>query len=134
MDVHFCIEALHKAFQQGTPEIFNSDSRFTVYQLCLYSCLERRAIQISMDGRGRALTISSLNDCGVALNTKIFISRIIKMVLLNAGTENYFLFYNEQRPHQSLDYKHLLKFILTKYVPKPLLIFHKNCLDFGGPL
>lgn len=106
MDVHFCIEALHKAFQQGTPEIFNSDqgSQFTSYAFT--QCLERRAIQISMDGRGRAFDNIFIERLWRSVKYEdIYLKDYQNGATLTQGLKNYFLFYNEQRPHQSLDYK-----------------------------
>lgn len=106
MDVDFCLEALLEALQLGTPEIFNSDqgSQFTSEDFT--SILLSRCIQISMDGRGRALD-------------NIFVERLWRSVkyedvYLNnyeaprearIGLGGYFNFYNDERPHQSLDYQ-----------------------------
>ncbi len=106
MDVEFCLEALLKALQLGTPEIFNSDqgSQFTSEDFT--GILLSRCIQISMDGRGRALD-------------NIFVERLWRSVkyedvYLNnyeaprearTGLGSYFIFYNDERPHQSLDYQ-----------------------------
>jgi len=53
MEKEFCIEALHAALRSRRPEIFNTDqgSQFTSPQFT--KVLERSAILISMDGRGR---------------------------------------------------------------------------------
>jgi putative transposase len=56
LSVEFCIEAVEETLDlYGCPEIFNTDqgSQFTCEKfLCL---LKRKNIQISMDGKGRAL-------------------------------------------------------------------------------
>jgi len=51
----FCVEALKEALELGTPEIFNTDqgSQFTGDEFT--SVLKAKGIQISMDGRGRAV-------------------------------------------------------------------------------
>ena len=102
----FCVEALKEALTYGTPEIFNTD------QGCQFTCeefvkvLKDRKIQISMDGRGRALD-------------NIFVERLWRSVKYEnvylkgyetipdaaAGLREYFDFYNLQRHHQSLAYK-----------------------------
>lgn len=106
LDCHFCISALECALDRyGQPEIFNSDqgSQFTSPKFC--NVLKARDIQISMDGRGRALD-------------NIFIERVWRTlkyeeVYLNAyenGSEaasrigRFFDKYNIARPHQSLKY------------------------------
>ena len=55
LEATFCVEALERALAQGHPDIFNTDqgAQFTGEQFT--GCLERVGVQISMDGRGRAL-------------------------------------------------------------------------------
>lgn len=55
LEATFCVEALERALAQGYPDIFNTDqgAQFTGEQFT--GCLERVWVQISMDGRGRAL-------------------------------------------------------------------------------
>lgn len=102
----FCVEALKEALGYGTPEIFNTDqgSQFTCEEFV--NVLKDRGIQISMDGRGRALD-------------NIFVERLWRSVKYEnvylkgyetipdaaEGLKEYFNFYNMQRHHQSLDYK-----------------------------
>jgi putative transposase len=54
-EADFCVEALRRALRRGRPEIFNSDqgSQFTSDPFT--GELEKRHIDISMDGRGRCL-------------------------------------------------------------------------------
>ena len=106
LDSQFCIEALENALSKyGKPAIFNSDqgSQFTSIKFC--EILSSNNIQISMDGRGRALD-------------NVFIERLWRTlkyeeVYLNAyenGTDalnrisSFFIKYNSKRPHQSLEY------------------------------
>ena len=55
MDVAFCVEALDAAFEYGQPEIFNSDQGSQFTSSVFTDRLLSREIQISMDGKGRAL-------------------------------------------------------------------------------
>jgi len=55
LEVDFCIRALEKALAIGIPEIFNSNQGSQFTSLAFLECLEERDIQISMDGRGRAM-------------------------------------------------------------------------------
>jgi putative transposase len=55
MDVGFCLEALDHALGVGRPEIFNSDQGAQFTSLDFTGRLAAAGIQISMDGRGRAL-------------------------------------------------------------------------------
>ena len=55
MDVGFCLEALEQALEIAHPDIFNSDQGAQFTSLEFTGRLEAAGIQISMDGRGRAL-------------------------------------------------------------------------------
>ncbi len=51
IEVDFCIKALEKALDIATPEIFNSDQGSQFTNVAFLGCLEKRSIQISMDGK-----------------------------------------------------------------------------------
>ena len=103
METGFCLAALHAAFRFGQPEIWNSDQGSQFTSADFLAPLKKRGISISMDGRGRALD-------------NVFIERLwrsLKYELIYPGDfatgqdlfqalENYFHFYNYQRPHQAL--------------------------------
>jgi putative transposase len=55
MDVGFCVEALEQALGVATPHIFNSGQGAPFTSLEFTGRLAAAGIQISMDGRGRAL-------------------------------------------------------------------------------
>jgi putative transposase len=55
MDVEFCLAALDEALEQGIPEIFNTDQGVQFTSRAYTERLFARGIEISMDGRGRAL-------------------------------------------------------------------------------
>ena len=55
MDVEFCLAALDEALEQGVPEIFNTDQGVQFTSRAYTERLFARGIEISMDGRGRAL-------------------------------------------------------------------------------
>ena len=55
MDVGFCLEALDQALEVARPEIFNSDQGAQFTSPDFTGQLAAAGIQISMDGRGRAL-------------------------------------------------------------------------------
>jgi len=106
LDNSFCVEALKEALRKGQPEIFNTDqgSQFTSQEFV--TILEKRGIQVSMDGSGR-------------YTDNLFIERLWRTLKYEevylkayqdareAGTEigRYIRFYNAERPHQSLKYK-----------------------------
>lgn len=93
VDVDFCIMALERAFTVGTPEIFNSDQGSQFTSLDFIKQLKQKDIQISMDGRGK-------------LADNIFNERLWRSVKYEEVYINdYMTFYNQERPHQSLNYK-----------------------------
>jgi putative transposase len=55
IDGQFCCEALQQALRQNQPEIFNTDQGAQFTSKDFTGLLEAQGIQISMDGRGRAL-------------------------------------------------------------------------------
>jgi putative transposase len=55
LDTSFSIEAVDKGLPKATPEIFNTDQRVSFISSNFTKKLEEAGIQISMDGKGRAL-------------------------------------------------------------------------------
>lgn len=51
----FCLDALEQALQVNTPSIFNTDQGVPFTNDAFTGALLKKAIKISMDGRGRAL-------------------------------------------------------------------------------
>jgi putative transposase len=106
MELDFCIEALKRALGRGRPEIFNSDqgSQFTSEKFT--GELETRGITISMDGRGRCFDNIFIERLWRSLKYEEIYLRDYRLVLeARAGIGNWFRFYNQQRPHQSLGYR-----------------------------
>ncbi len=106
LDTDFCVAALEEALKQGKPEIFNTDQGSQFTSEAFTHLLEQHNIKISMDGKG------SYND-------NRFIERLWRTVKyeevylkayqngkdVRYSLNRYFRFYNNQRPHQSLDYR-----------------------------
>jgi putative transposase len=105
MDVGFCLEALDEALQRGRPEIFNTDqgSQFTSREYT--GRLEAAGVAVSRDGRGRALDNVFVERLWRSVKYEdIYIRDYERIIDLEAGLSAYFRFYDEERPHQSLDY------------------------------
>ncbi len=97
---------MEEALRTGQPDIFNTDqgSQFTSPKFT--ALLIEKDVRISMDGKGRVFD-------------NIFVERLWRSVKYEEvymkeyetvreavqGIGAYFKFYNEQRPHQSLQYK-----------------------------
>jgi putative transposase len=101
----FCLEAVEEALaKHGRPEIFNTDqgSQFTSAEFI--DLLKDNGIAISMDGKG-------------CWRDNVFVERLWKSIkyeevylhaydsisAARAGIGRYIGFYNERRPHRSLD-------------------------------
>ena len=106
LDGHFCQVALHQALSQGRPEIFNTDQGVQFTAEVFTDILEQAHIQISMDGRGRALDNIFIERFWRSLKYEdIYLRDYASVPDLLAGLQRYFTFYNLQRPHQSLAYR-----------------------------
>ncbi len=105
-EVRFCLEALEEALGRGRPEIFNTDqgSQFTSREYT--GRLEAAGIAVSRDGRGRALDNVFVERLWRSVKYEdINIKDYERVSELESGLEAYFQFYDEERPHQSLDYQ-----------------------------
>lgn len=106
LQVSFVLRAVERALAQARPVIWNSDqgSHFTSPQY--RNLLLAAGVQISMDGKGRALD-------------NVFVERLWRSVKYEevypndyanphearAGLSRYLAFYNHERPHQALAYR-----------------------------
>lgn len=106
LDGRFCCEALQQALRAGRPEIFNTDQgvQFTAAEFT--ASLAAASIQISMDGRGRALDNIFIERLWRSLKYEdIYLKLYGTVSELAHGLEAYFRFYNHERLHQSLAYR-----------------------------
>jgi putative transposase len=106
LEVDFCIRALEKAFETGMPEIFNSDQGSQFTSLEFVSQLEQRNIQISMDGKGRAMdNIFTERLWRTIKYEEVYIKDYENGQEARHGINSYMRFYNYERPHQSVGNK-----------------------------
>jgi len=107
LEADFCVEALEEAFAKyGKPAIFNTDqgSQFTSEKFI--SRLVNKKVTISMDGRGRAYdNIFTERLWRTVKYEDIYLKGYGNIKETREGLKEYFEFYNEERPHQSLGYK-----------------------------
>ncbi|MFO7936449.1 MAG: IS3 family transposase [Kiritimatiellia bacterium] len=106
LESSFCINALNSALRTGTPDIFNSDqgSQFTSEEFT--SVLLGRKIQISMDGRGRALDNVFTERLWWSVKYEnVYPNCYSTGRALAYGLKNYFGYYNDERKHSSLGKK-----------------------------
>ena len=106
LDADFCVDALGEAIEiYGEPAIFNTDqgSQFTSDKFI--SVLKDHHIEISMDGKGRALDNIYVERLWRSLKYEdIYLKSYETMRELRDGITRYFVFYNTERFHQSHEY------------------------------
>ena len=106
LEVDFCIRALEKAFSLSLPDIFNSDQGSQFTSVDFIKKLEERSIQISMDGRGRAMdNIFTERLWRSVKYEEVYLHDYQTVREAKEGISKYLDFYNQERPHQSLDYR-----------------------------
>jgi putative transposase len=101
----FCIEVLEEAIARyGVPEIFNTDqgSQFTSDEFT--SLLKENGIQISMDGKGSWRDNVFVERLWRTIKyEEVYLHAYGSMNDATAHLRTYLEFYNQRRPHQSLD-------------------------------
>lgn len=106
LDTVFCLEALEEALKSQEPEIFNSDQGCQFTSSAFTSRLKEAGIKISMDSRGRVFDNIFIERLWRSLKYEdIYLKEYQTVMQLSAGLDNYFRFYNYERPHQSLENK-----------------------------
>ena len=107
LDNAFCLEALEEAIRlYGRPEIFNSDQGCQFTSTAFTDRLKAEGIQISMDGRGRALDNIFVERLWRSVKYEnVYLHDYVTVPEAVLGLRNYFGFYNTERMHQSLDYQ-----------------------------
>lgn len=106
MDADFCVEILERVLSKNPCEIFNTDQGAQFTSKGFINTLRKYQVQISMDGKG----------CWV---DNVFVERLWRSVKyectylqewesileLKRALNDYFYFYNYDRPHQALGKK-----------------------------
>jgi len=106
MDTGFCLDCLEQALQAyGSPEIFNTDQGSQFTSVSFTGRLAAAGIHISMDGRGRALDNIFVERLWRSVKHEdVYLKGYATLPELLLGLTEYFVFYNTERTHQSLDY------------------------------
>jgi len=103
MDVSFCLEALEEAFSKGRPEVFNTDQGSQFTSAKFVDMLLAKEIEISWDGRGRALDNIFIERLWRSLkHENVYLRGYRGLKEARDGISKYFAFYNQHRPHQAL--------------------------------
>jgi putative transposase len=107
MEAVFCVDCLEEAMRShGKPEIFNSDQGAQFTSDAFTGVLIGEGVTISMDGRGRAFDNIFVERLWRSVKYEdVYLKGYATMSELQAGLKKYFLFYNGERPHQTLGNK-----------------------------
>jgi putative transposase len=107
MTTDFCLEAVEEAIQRhGLPGIFNTDqgSQFTSQEFV--GLIHGHGIQVSMDGKGRWVDNVFVERLWKSVKyEEVYLHAYDSVSQARQGLQSYFKFYNERRPHSSLDGK-----------------------------
>ena len=106
LDTAFCLEALNAALSIATPAIFNTDQGVQFTSDPFTGRLLAVGVQISMDGRGRALDNIFVERLWRSVKYEaVYPGAWETMADANRGLAQYFAFYNTERVHQALGYR-----------------------------
>lgn len=106
LEADFCIETVGNILERRQCEIFNTDqgAQFTTPRFT--KPLLDKGIKISMDGRGRALDNIFVERLWRTVKYEhVYLQDIQTVQDAWLGLRDYFNFYNNERFHQSLDYR-----------------------------
>lgn len=106
LEKEFVVQTYKRALKTATPEYSNSDqgSQYTANELI--SLLSDEKVKISMDGRGRCMdNIFTERLWRTVKYENVYPQRYENFKEAEIGLKKYFDFYNNERRHQSLNYK-----------------------------
>ena len=102
----FCIEVLARILVHSQCEIFNTDQGSQFTAVGFVDLLLSKGIRVSMDGKGRALNNVFIERLWRSLKYELIYQMEYNSVReAKKGIGEYFLFYNDERFHQALNYK-----------------------------
>lgn len=107
MTAEWCVKVLEQAIEKyGKPEIFNTDQGVQYTSEVFIDVLKTNDIQISMDGKGRAIDNIFIERLWRTVKYEnVYLNVYEDGLTLYQGLKSYFDFYNNERTHQSLEYK-----------------------------
>jgi len=102
----FCMDALDEALQGSKPVIFHSDQGSQYTSLDFIDELKDRKINISMSGRGRCFDNILVERLWRTVKyEEVYLKEYGDGHELIRSLQHYFEYYNNDRPHMSLDYQ-----------------------------
>ena len=106
LDVYFCLSALERALSQSRPVIFNNDqgSQFTADAFT--ARLQAANVAISWDSRGSYFDNIFIERLWRSVKyEEVYLNDYDSVTTARCQLRDYFNFYNQQRLHQSLNYR-----------------------------
>jgi putative transposase len=106
LESSFCVEVLEEALSQRRPEIFNTDQGVQFTSKGFTGRLEAAGVNISMDGKGRALDNVFIERLWWSVKYEhVYLHDHTSVASLHQGLRTYLEYFNQERPHQSLEYQ-----------------------------
>ena len=106
LDMDFVEEAVNRSLKKAKPEILNSDQGSHFTSQWYLKRLEEAEVKISMDGKGRALdNIFTERLWRTIKYEEVYLKEYSSPREARKSLTDYFEFYNNERPHQSLGYQ-----------------------------
>jgi putative transposase len=107
LESEFCVVAINHAIHTyGAPIISNTDQGSQFTDRKFIAVLKEHSIRISMDGKGRCMDNIFTERLWRSLKyEEVYLKSYQDMNDARNNIANYFRFYNERRPHQSLNYQ-----------------------------
>ena len=104
LEAAFCLDALERALERGSPGIFNTDQGPQFTSESFTRRLDRAGVRISMDGRGRVTDNIFIERLWRSVKYEdLYLRDYADGVQVRRGLERYFRFYNTERPHPALE-------------------------------
>lgn len=105
LDTSSCLEVLAEALKHAKPKIINSDQGCQFTSEPWVKALKENKIRISMDGKGRWADNIYIERLWRSIKYEnIYLHSFDTVQQARDALAKYIVFYNQQRPHQSLNY------------------------------
>ena len=106
LEADFCVDALEEALSSVVPGIFNTDQGSQFTSEAFTSVLSNRGVQISMDSVGGYMDNVFVERLWRSVKyEEVYLKAYESAAEARAGIGAYLNFYNNERPHQALDYR-----------------------------
>jgi len=137
LDTQPCLDALASALKSSKPEIINSDQGCQFTSDMWVDVLTQREIKISMDGKGRWVDNKYIERLWRTIKYEnVFLHSFDTVGQAREALCSFIEFYNQKRPHQTLNYHTPDAIFNLGIVPSKQQLFEsfklKNQANFGG--